>query len=192
MARSTTLDPLDKYRFAVIWHVAADNQDQANTRLAFMTCQAPKRTTTKITYREGIDSDIHYNSAGLSVMEDITLTRGMIVQTDDDFTKWAKAVHNPTVKKGEVGSPSNSDAQKTIYDQYRHNVEIRMFHRSGKIAKAWMLYQAFPVSFVGGSDLDAMSDDTKAIESITLAYDDFVELVVSADGNSTSEPAAPT
>lgn len=188
MARSTTLDPLDKFRFAVLWLTTSPGD--ANTRLAFQTCQAPKRTTTKISYREGIDSDIHYNSAGLSSMEDITLTRGMIITNDDDFVKWAKAVHNPIVKKGETGAPTNSDAQKAKYNEYRHDLEIRMFHRSGKIAKAWRLYQAFPVNYVGGSDLDAMSDDTKAIESLTISYDDFVELTVNADGLGTTEPTA--
>lgn len=190
MARSTTLDPLDKFRFAVLW--LKDDGSYNNSRLAFQTCQAPKRTTTKITYREGIDSDIHYNSAGLSSMEDITLTRGMIATPDDDFVKWAKAVHNPNLTKGMPGKPIVVASQATKYDQYRHDLEIRMYHRSGKIAKAWRLYQAFPVNYVGGSDLDAMSDDTKAIESLTIAYDDFVELIVNAAGSNTAAPTEPT
>lgn len=174
MARSTLKDPLDKFRFTVLWEgaTAADG----NVRSGFQTCQMPKRNTTKVVYREGTDSDISYNSAGLTSMEDIVLARGLIAETDGDFYKWVKSVHNPAFKKGE---PGQLTAPKALYDTYRRNVTIRMHSRTGKVVKAWRLFNAFPINFTPGADLDSSADDAKSVESLTLGYDDFMELTVS-------------
>ncbi len=43
--------------------------------------------------------------------------------------------------------------------------------------KEWKLYNAFPIQFTAGSDLDAAADDSKSIASLTLAYDDFEEVI---------------
>jgi len=177
MARSTAQDPLDKFRFTIYWASSNPSTGHDNSRSGFQSCQMPKRNTTKVVYREGIDSDISYNSAGLSTMEDIVLSRGVIADSNGDFYKWIKSVHNPSIKKGMPGDRGTT----ATYEDYRKNLDIRMHSRSGKIVKAWRLFNVFPINFTIGSDLDASADDGKSIESLTLSYDDFIELIVAPD-----------
>ena len=88
MARTARNDVLDKFRFRLAW----DDMDRAG----FHDVQMPKRTTNKIQYREGTSPDIYSISAGLSTMEDITLSRGLAI-TQADFAEmvaWADLVHD--------------------------------------------------------------------------------------------------
>ena len=135
----------------------------------------PKRSTTKGSYREGIDPDIPQLFAGLSSMEDVTMSRGVIIaDQNNEFYKWMSAVHNPTA--GEVGRAAlaarSSDAAA---NKYRKDVTIQLLDREGNVARQWTLYQAFPVHFTPGSDLNAGEDGDKSLESLTLAYEDFKE-----------------
>ena len=175
MARSSTVDPLEKFRFSVSWSADGDSELTALVRLGFHDVQMPKRSTTKGTYREGIDPDISQLYAGLSSMEDVVLSRGVIIEDlNDELYKWTSAVHNPTT--GHVGREAlgarNSDAAA---NNYRKDVTIQMLDREGNIARQWTLYNAFPVNFVPGSDLNAGEDGEKSLEQLTLGYEDFRE-----------------
>jgi len=173
-------DPLDKFRFRVSWPAEGTGTDTpASSRAGFQACQMPKRNTSKITYREGIDTDIQFNSAGISTMEDIVLARGLSLGTND-FYIWAKNVHDGSDRKGKPGDTYSpiTDTTKTTAsrDRYRRDVTIQMISRTGFVLKEWKLYNAFPIQFTAGSDLDAAADDSKSIASLTLAYDDFEEV----------------
>lgn len=175
MARSSIVDPLEKFRFAVQWSSDGDSESTPLVRLGFHDIQMPKRTTNKISYREGIDPDINQKAAGLSDMEDITMSRGVIIDDqDNEFYKWVSAVHNPTA--GHVGRDAlaarRSDAAAA---EYRKDVTIQMLDREGNVARQWTLHNAFPVQFTPASDLNAGEDGEKAMESLTLAYEDFQE-----------------
>lgn len=189
MARSSTSDPLEKFRFLVEFSSTAGSEATAFTRAGFLECGMPKRTTNKIMYREGNMSDISTVSAGLSTMEDITLTRGLVasvVGTDNALYQWMSAVHNPTadVDAGRKAGAVISHAAK----EYRKDITITVLDRTGKAARTYKLYQAFPVSFAPGSDLNANEDGDKMIESLTLAYEDFAEIGVTP--SSSLSPAA--
>jgi len=182
MARCSTVDPLERFRFRVEWTAetgeSATSEATSLVRFGFHDVQMPKRATTKITYREGIDPDINQISAGLSSMEDIVLSRGVIAADDNnEFYKWISAVHNPTA--GHVGRDSvsarNSDAAANCY---KKDLTIKMYGRNGDVARVWVLYNAFPVNFVPGSDLDASEDGDKALESLTIGYEDFKEMAI--------------
>src|SRR5690606_7490281 len=149
------VDPLERFRFAVSWSSSGDSEGTALVRLGFHDIQMPKRSTTKISYREGLDPDINQLAPGLSAMEDVVCGRGVIItDANDEFYKWASAVHNPTT--GHVGRealsarPANAAANK-----YRKDVTIQMLDREGNVARQWTLYQAWPSNFVPGSDLNA-------------------------------------
>src|SRR6266478_8449617 len=102
MARSSAVDPMERFRFSISWSSTGGSESTTLVRLGFHDVQMPKRATTKITYREGIDQDINQLAPGLSSMEDVVMSRGVIIEdVNDEFYKWMSAVHNPT--SGHVG-----------------------------------------------------------------------------------------
>lgn len=176
MARSSVVDPLEKFRFAISWSNAGDSEGTALVRVGFHDVQMPKRSTTKIAYREGIDPDINQQAPGLSSMEDVVMSRGVIIKdNNNEFYKWASAVHNPTA--GHVGREAlGARASNAASHKFRKDVTIQLLDREGKVARQWILYQAWPTNFVPSSDLNAGEDGEKAMEQLTLAYEDFKEL----------------
>lgn len=175
MARSSVVDPLEKFRFAVSWSNDEGSESTALVRLGFHDVQMPKRTTNKISYREGVDPDINQLAAGLSTMDDVVMSRGVIIaDTANEFYKWISAVHNPTA--GHEGRDSvgarKSDAAAA---EYKKDVTVQMLDREGNVARQWTLFNAFPVQFTPSSDLNAGEDGEKAMEALTLGYEDFKE-----------------
>lgn len=187
MARSSVVDPLEKFRFAVSWSNADSSEGTALVRLGFHDIQMPKRATNKISYREGIDPDINQLAPGLSTMEDIVMSRGTIINdSNGEFYKWISAVHNPTA--GHVGRESlGGRATNAAASNYRKDLTIQMLDREGNVARQWTLYNAWPVNFVPGSDLNAAEDGEKSMEQITVSYEDFKEIdIVSNQPKATS------
>ena len=180
MARSSVVDPLEKFRFAISWSSDGESEGTALVRVGFHDIQMPKRTTTKISYREGIDPDINQLAPGLSTMEDVVASRGTIItDLNGEFYKWASAVHNPTA--GHVGREQlGARAPNAASHRYRKDVTIQMLDREGNVAREWILFQAFPTSFIPGSDLNAGEDGEKSMEQITIAYEDFREIDITS------------
>ncbi len=177
MARSATVDPMEKFRFQVSWSNTGDSESTALTRVGFHDIQMPKRATTKIMYREGLDPDISMHSPGLNTMEDCVMSRGVIINDPNgEFYKWASAVHNPTTglqgRSAIAARPANAASNK-----FRKDVTIQMLDREGNVARQWVLYQAWPLNFVPGSDLNAGEDGDKSMEQLTLTFEDFQEEV---------------
>ena len=175
MARSSTVDPLERFRFKVSWSSDGSSESTALVRLGFHDVQMPKRSTSKISYREGIDPDINQLAAGLSSMEDVTMSRGVIIaDANDELYKWMSAVHNPT--SGHVGREAlGGRPAQAAAANYKKDVTIQLLDREGNVARQWTLFNAFPTNFVPSSDLNAGEDGDKAMESLTLAYEDFKE-----------------
>lgn len=177
MARSASVDPLERFRFQVSWSNDAGSEGTALSRLGFHDIQMPKRSTTKISYREGIDPDINQLAAGLSTMEDIVMSRGVIIEdANGEFYKWASAVHKATA--GHAGRDAVKARGQAALNAYKKDVTITLLDREGNAARKWVLYNAFPVNFVPASDLNAGEDGDKAMEQLTLAYEDFKELAL--------------
>lgn len=180
MARSSKVDPLEKFRFAVSWSNDNGSEGTSLSRAGFHDIQMPKRSTTKITYREGIDPDINQVAAGLSSMEDVVMSRGVIIEdANGEFYKWMSAVHKPTA--GHVGREALAARGKAGLNDYKKDVTIQLLDREGNVARQWVLYNAFPMNFVPGSDLNAGEDGEKSMEALTLAYEDFKELTITGD-----------
>lgn len=181
MARSSQVDPLERFRFEIRWSSDGDSESTALVRLGFHDVQMPKRATTKISYREGLDPDINQLSAGLSTMEDIVMSRGVIIEdANGEFYKWVSAVHKPTA--GHVGREALGARGKAALNNYKKDVVVKLLDREGNVARQWTLHNAFPVNFVPSSDLNAGEDGDKAMEQLTLAYEDFKEMAI--EGNS--------
>jgi phage tail-like protein len=186
MARSSANDPLEKFRFIIDW--STDSEGTALARAGFHDMQMPKRNTSKINYREGNDPDINMVSAGLSTMEDVVMSRGMIKLSDSDardFYKWMSATHNPQPGHPGVGGTAKrsgvpADAGTYGAASYKKDVTISILHRDGSVARKFRLYNCFPTNFTPGSDLNAGEDGDKMLEQLTLAYEDFQELTTSS------------
>ena len=192
MARSALNDTLEKFRFGVSWYsgdpITVDINGVPTTFLGnvnkagFHDVQMPKRATNKIQYREGNDPDILSVSAGLTSMEDIVLSRGMMPYGQHtEMFDWSHAVHAAGDTTSNLSYATDKVRGNTASNDYRKEVWIWMYHRDGSIARAWKLFNAFPVAFTPGSDLNSQEDGEKSLESLTLAYEDFIELDTSAD-----------
>lgn len=185
MARSAKVDPLEKFRFAVSWSNGEGSESTGLVRVGFHDIQMPKRSTTKTSYREGIDPDINQVSAGLSSMEDVVMSRGVIIEdANGEFYKWMSAIHQPTA--GHVGREAVLARGKAGLNDYKKDVTIQLLDREGNVARQWVLYNAFPINFAPGSDLNAGEDGEKSMEALTLAYEDFKELTTSGDAKAVS------
>ena len=181
MARSSTSEPLEKFRFSISWSSDESDAQAPLVRAGFHDAQLPKRSTNKGTYREGTDRDINQLFAGISSMEDVVLSKGLLPnsvvpagQTDStsEFYDWMSAVHNPSAGNSNPGArPSDS-----AHHAYRKDVTISQLGREGEVARQWKLFNAFPINFVPGSDLNAGEDGEKSLEQLTLAYEDFQEI----------------
>ena len=178
MARSSVKEPLEKFRFKVVFsNDGLYDAAHLGTVAGFHDVQLPKRSTNKGTYREGDDNDINQLFAGLSSMEDIVMSRGLLPSdsTGKDQSaiyEWMSAVHSPSsgnAKRALVGD-------KAASHKYRKDVTIHMYDREGEISRTWILSQAWPTNFVPGSDLNAGEDGEKSLEQLTLAYEDFREM----------------
>src|SRR5690606_25307965 len=153
MARSATVDALEKFRFLVEFlSPVGAGEATPQDRAGFFEVGMPKRSTNKIQYREGDDPDIFSLSAGLSTMEDITLTRGLIkfASNGSALYRWMSAVHKP----GNL-PPSYSNKSATKFraadeakSEYRKDIKITILDRAGNPARVYELYNAFPVNFV--------------------------------------------
>lgn len=180
MARSATVDALEKFRFLVSFLEENGAEATPQDRAGFFEVGMPKRSTNKIQYREGDDPDIFSLSAGLSSMEDITLTRGLIKFSGkgSSLYRWMSAVHKPGeyFSKGYAKKSSSSERPGDVAKaNYRKNIKITILDRTGNIARVYELYNAWVVNFVPGSDMNAGEDGDKSLESVTLCYEDFKE-----------------
>lgn len=178
MARASTNEPLEKFRFTVSFSNTG-TLDAAHTGAVagFHDVQLPKRSTNKGTYREGDDNDINQLFPGLSSMEDVVMSRGLLPSDSTGkaasaLYEWMSAVHNPSAGNKDRATTGQLDATH----KYRKDVTINMLDREGKTSRTWILYNAFPVNFVPGSDLNAGEDGEKSLEQLTLAYEDFQEM----------------
>lgn len=186
MARSAVSDPLEKFRFQVTWTATPEGVDDQGekvpavlVRAGFHDFQMPKRSTNKIDYRDGIDPDINQKSPGLSSMEDVVLSRGLLADPDvalsNEFYDWMRLVHSPTA--GHKTRAALDGRGVAASNDYRKDVTVQQLDREGAIVKQWTMFQAWPVNFVPGGDLNASEDGEKSLEQLTLTYEDFKEEV---------------
>lgn len=160
MARPSSKDPLDKFR----WSVSIDGF----TRLGFVNCDTPSFSVNTNTYPEGgahltprqIVDGISYSP--------ITLTRG--VTSDRSFHEWAVGFFDITGFGIRLGEAATTGAAQS---QYRRDVEIQHLDRAGRPVKTYTLYNAFPIEYKPASNFTSDADDALSIETLVLAYEGF-------------------
>lgn len=185
MARSSSVDAIEKFRFSVyILNLSLDPASVAQDFIGFLRggfseVSLPKQTTTVMEYRENIDSAHVQMLPGMTKYEPVTLKRG--VTTNSDFYRWANQVHNPNQIIASAiqrisGKPEDSPPSDSL--NFRRDIVIVSHTRSGAVGKAWMLRDAWVSSYTPGDMLGGLEDGAKLMEEMTLTYESFQELTV--------------
>jgi phage tail-like protein len=194
MARTSSNDPLDKFRFLVTIEPPSNSNNDPNqlwTRAGFVSCSTPAYNISTKKYAEGGN---HLNP--LKIIDSIeykpvTLVRG--VTNDTSFTKWATGfidlvqqnaamaaadsaetllkLTQAALDKGASLVPSNSQDLNTY--SYRRTVKIYHLDRQGQTQVMYVLYNAFPIEYKPASDFDATTDDGMSMETLVLDYEGF-------------------
>lgn len=195
MARSSISDPIEKFRFKVsvisvsanlvgaVETIAAfaDANNEARklailSRSGFQEIILPKANVTEIPYRENIDNQRFSKIPGLVKYDPITLRRG--VTRSRDLYDWYRLV-NEELGLTSVAQELNQDAKYTPVqsENFRKDLIIEAMDRKGNTVKAWYIFNAWPISYKPGNDLNANSEE-KLIEEISLTYEYFLETEV--------------
>lgn len=210
MARGSSEDPIEKFRFriTVISFDVASISDtgvelnlqstletiaglsDSNTafrqsigvisRAGFQSCDLPKVNIGEIAYRENIDNQRSIKVPGLVKYDPITLSRG--VTKNRDLYDWYRLV-NEEIALLSVANELTKDVKfsPTQSDKFRKDIVIECLDRKGNPIKGWYLFNAWPTVYTPGNGLAANSEE-KLIESITLTYEFFLELEGGLEG----------
>lgn len=198
MARSSTKDPIEKFRFRVTVIaisptltgaveslsalVPADNsvvsdiakQTRVLTRLGFSEITLPRQNVTEISYRENIDAFRFIKVPGLTRYEPVIFKRG--VTGSRDLYDWLRQVNDELallVVAGELTKNVKKGPKQS--ENFRKDMIIEVLDREGNPIKGWYLINAWPTSYKPGNDLSA-SVDEKLVEELTVTYEVFLEL----------------
>lgn len=183
MARISTADPLDKFRWLV--------DIPGFQRVGFTSTQTPGITMNVNEYPEG---GAHYHPRIIidSVSyKKIALERGVTI--DPSFSKWAAACidlhnNNALAKNIKINDFPNLETAQSITTasigfnpipfenstpfSYRKDIKIYHVGRDGQIAVIYTIYNAIPVEYTPASDFQA-SEEGVSIEKLVLAYEGF-------------------
>lgn len=193
MARSSSQDPIEKFRFKVAFFSIDDLSgnlgfQQLTTaaasavrnaielsviRTGFSEVTLPSATINTMTYRENIDNQRFSKGPGLVKYDPVVLRRG--VTENRDLYEWYRLVNNDTAFMGaaqEIGLHAPIPSQNEFY---KKEVIITVLDREGNTVKQWMLFNAYPSKYSGGDGLNAQSEE-KLVEELTLEYEFFLEL----------------
>lgn len=195
MARSGQHDPVECFRFEVrIISLSlapsqlvrtASNGGLQFSRGGFSAVTTPEVTHGVMEYRDNLDNYAPRKIPGLARFNQIVLTRGVLPAPDGnilstgnkDFYAWVSQVVSFNPAQAIIGDVTGTKASKILRqtNDFRKDMIIIQRDRAGKAAKRWYVMNAWPVSYKGGSDLDAATE-AKSVESLTLEYEIAFEL----------------
>lgn len=164
MARPSSKDPLDKFR----WSVAVDGF----TRLGFASCDVPGYSIQTKSYAEGGQHLFPKQIVDSISFKPVTLTRG--VTADLSFHDWA--TQSLIVARGVT-----SDGKSPI--EYRRDVTIKHLNRRGDVVKAYTLINAYPIEYEVASSFSSDADDVLSMEKLVLTYESFTVVSAERDSN---------
>lgn len=200
MARSSSEDPVDKFRFKVTVIAASPTlnggietlaalattastdskvQEYAKSlsvisRAGFSDIILPRQTMSEISYRENVDAYRFIKVPGLVRYEPVVLKRG--VTSSRDLYDWLRQVNDETlllVTAGELTSNIKKGPKQS--ENFRKDMIIEVLDREGNSIKGWYLFNTWPTSYKPGDDLSSRGEE-KLIEEATLTYEVFLEL----------------
>lgn len=164
MARPSSKDPLDKFR----WSISIDGF----TRLGFASCDVPGYSIQTKPYGEGGQHLFPKQIVDNITFKPVTLTRG--VTADLSFHNWATQAL--IVARGVT-----TDGKSPV--EYRRNVVIRHLNRRGEVVKAYTLINAMPIEYEVASSFASDADDVLSMEKLVLTYESFTVDSAEKDSN---------
>lgn len=162
MARVSSKDPLDKFR----WIVEIDGF----VKLGFASCEVPSVSINAQAYPEGGAHLFPRKIVDSIEYKPVSLQRG--VTANSDFHKWATQ-HMEFVTGFKLINNPDGTQDKVDSDNYRKDIKIHHVDRAGRKIKTYTLYQAFPIEYKPASDFDASADDGISMERLVLTYESF-------------------
>jgi phage tail-like protein len=129
-------------------------------RAGFSKVDGLGEETDALEYREGGDNESPRKVPGQTTFNDVTLERGMSVDTD--FNVWRTQVYATEHHNGAQGG-----------DDFRRTVYVYLKNKAGVRVKQWTLYRAWPKS-KAVSTLDANTKEF-LYETLVLAVEGIVE-----------------
>jgi len=171
MARPSTKDPLDKFR----WSVEIEGFD----RLGFASCETPSVSISVNKYVEGGNHLFPKNIVDGVEYRPVTLQRG--VTSDVNFDKWVVSYFD--FLRGRRPLPKGQSGPEQLPTEYRKTVIIKHLDRAGRAVKIYTLYNAFPIEYKPASDFSADTDDTLSMEKLVLTYESFSVESITPDSN---------
>ena len=162
MARAMSADFLQSYRFTVSFGganagVPFNGQPEGlpsdKTEAAFNTVTVPEVTVEGVEYNEGMRTN-RYKLPGLPTYSDLTMTRGVVL-TDSMMFKWIQAMLNG--------------------ENYRADITIKHHDKAGKVQRAYVAHEAFPIRCKLAGDFDASSSEV-SIQEMDVSYESITLL----------------
>jgi phage tail-like protein len=210
VARSSQAEPVEKFRFMVNFFTLKPNSplglggslltggfkfdnplkthlsDDNGIAAGFSEVVPPAASVKVIEYRENTYMNRTTKQAGLVSYEPVVLRRG--VTAGRGLYNWYKDVHNDVYDLNSGNQILAEASLVPVHDpRYRKEMIISVLDREGFPVKHWLCVNCFPIGYKGSDGLDA-SDESKAIEELTITYEAFVELPA-GDINSAFESA---
>lgn len=185
MARSSNLDPIEKFRFSVIMldnfldPVTLLDTIVSNfagiSRAGFSEVTLPTQSINTVEYRENNDPMHVQYLPGLGSHDPVTLRRG--VTDSSDFYQWMSQVHDSTQVLANSIQRIRGDSERFPGNSkhFRKDLLIIGHNRAGEPVKGWLLYNCWPSSYKPGDDFSAMAEE-KLVEEITVVYESFEEI----------------
>ena len=164
MARPSSKDPLDKFR----WSISIDGF----TRLGFASCDVPGYSVQSKAYPEGGQHLFPKQIVDSISFKPVTLSRG--VTADLSFHDWATQA---LVLARGVTSEGKTPVE------YRRNVVIRHLNRRGDVVKVYTLINAYPTEYEVASGFTSDGDDVLSMEKLVLTYESFTVESAERDSN---------
>jgi phage tail-like protein len=186
MARSTTEDPIDKWRFRVtVLNITAGPAGLLQNAIAstflrsgFTYVKLPEKTTKELQYRESGDPEQVRKQGGLTAYSDCILRRG--TTENQDFYRWSSLVKGDTQFQSIVaevaGSVGINTSQYPVSNSlsYRKDIIIDVIGRSNATRKSWYLYNCWVKEYKPG-DVNS-TEEIGMYEEIVLACELMSEL----------------
>ncbi len=136
-------------------------------RVAFQKVSGLKTSVEVVDYREGNMPDRMEKLPGMMTYDAVTLERGL--SEDSDFLTWMKTVCNISTT-GRGPNPPESGGK---FSEYRKDVTIKLYDKTGTAVKEYILQKAFPSEYSIG-DFDASSNDV-VISTLVLQHHGIIE-----------------
>lgn len=168
MARPSSKDPLDKFR----WAVSIDGF----SRLGFSSVEVPSMSIKTTSFAEGGNHMFPKQIVDSVEYKPVTLTRG--VTSDRSFHEWAIGCINILLDR-DIRRVTNVEE----VGEYRRDITIDHLDRAGRVVRSYKLYNAFPIEYTPASDFLADGDDTYSMEKLVLTYESFEVVTNGQDDN---------